>query len=151
VQAFWLLRLITMVKKKPSRSTPAKGAAKKTAVRPKLTRSPDDLVALFDATMNSFPDVEVRKVFGYPCGFVNGNMAVGLHADAFFVRLAPEEQHVLLKKPGGGYLEPMPGRPMRDYVIIPVEVRAKKAALKKWVEKAIRHSRSLPTKKKARS
>jgi TfoX/Sxy family transcriptional regulator of competence genes len=137
-----------MVKKKASRSTPAKGASKKTAARPKLSKSPDELAALFDATMKSFPDVELRKVFGYPCGFVNGNMAVGLHADAFFVRLAPEEQAVLLDKPGGGYLEPMPGRPMRDYVVVPAGIREKKAELKKWVEKAIRHSRSLPPKKK---
>ncbi len=139
-----------MVKKKTPSSGSAKRATKSTAARPKLTKSPDELVALFDATMKGFPDVELRKVFGYPCGFVNGNMTIGLHADAFFVRLALQDQQVLLKKPGGGHLEPMPGRPMRDYVIVPVAVREKKSELKKWVEKAIRHSRSLPPKQKAR-
>jgi TfoX/Sxy family transcriptional regulator of competence genes len=137
-----------MARKKTERPTARKRAAKSAMPRPKLAKSPEHLVSLFASTMENFPDVQLRKVFGYPCGFVNGNMAVGLHADAFFVRLAPEDKEPLLKKPGGGYLEPMPGRPMRDYVIVPPAAREKSAELKKWVEKAILHSQSLPPKKK---
>ena len=137
-----------MVKKRVVGKKAAKGAVRKTAVRPKMAKSPDELVVMFEAAMKGFPDVELRKVFGYPCGFVNGYMTVGLHAEDFFVRLPPDEQQVLLQAPGGGYLEPMPGRPMRDYVVIPVGVREKKARLNRWIGKAIQHSRSLPPKEK---
>jgi TfoX/Sxy family transcriptional regulator of competence genes len=113
-----------------------------------MARSPDELVALFSTTMQAFPDVELRKVFGYPCGFVNGNMAVGLHADVFFVRLPASDQQTLLEKPGGGYLEPMPGRPMRDYVLVPEGMRSKKSELGRWVKRAVEHCLSLPPKVK---
>jgi TfoX/Sxy family transcriptional regulator of competence genes len=108
------------------------------------------LVARFQATVVHFPELELRKVFGYPCGFVSGNMTVGLHADTFFVRLPASDQETLLNKPGGGYLEPMPGRPMRDYVTVPTQVLQKKLALKKWIEKSVAHARGLPPKKKGR-
>jgi len=135
-----------------SRSANDRGTAatKKPPGKPTMKKSPASLVALFESTMEAFPDVDLRKVFGYPCGFVHGHMTVGLHADAFFVRLSVEDQEILLKKPGGGYLEPMPGRPMRDYVLVPKSIREKKAELKKWISKAILHSRSLPPKKKPR-
>jgi len=125
-------------------------ATKKSPGKPTMKKSPASLVALFESSMEAFPDVDLRKVFGYPCGFVHGHMTVGLHADAFFVRLSVEDQEILLKKPGGGYLEPMPGRPMRDYVLVPKSIREKRAELKKWISKAILHSRSLPPKKKPR-
>lgn len=139
-----------MTKSRSVTSKRVEKEAKKPAIRPKMVKSPDELVALFDAAMRAFPDIEQRKVFGYPCGFVNGYMTVGLYSDEFFVRLPPEEQGVLLKEPGGGFLEPMPGRPMRDYVVVPVSLRKKKAQLKKWIEKAVSYSRSLPPNKKAR-
>jgi hypothetical protein len=137
-----------VVKKRVTGKKVAKGAAKKAATRPKMARSPEELAAVFDAAMKGFPDVELRKVFGYPCGFVNGYMTVGLHAEDFFVRLPPDDQAVLLTAPGGGYLEPMPGRPMRDYVVVPAGARENKTKLKHWIEKAVRHSRSLPPKEK---
>ena len=137
-----------MVKSKTTPKNAAKVPSKKAGGRPELKRSPEALVAFFDATMRAFPQVELRKVFGYPCGFINGHMTVGLHADVFFVRLPQDEQTVLLKKPGGGYLEPMPGKPMRDYVIVPETVRGRKAELGSWIDKAIRYSRSLPPKVK---
>ena len=137
-----------MVKSKSTPKKAAKVSTKKAGGRPKLKRSPEALVAFFDTTMKSFPDVELRKVFGYPCGFVNGHMTVGLHADVFFVRLPEDDQAILLKKPGSGFLEPMPGKPMRDYVIVPESIRDKKAELESWINKAILYSRSLPPKEK---
>jgi TfoX N-terminal domain len=135
-----------MVKKRvPSRDA-AKGAAKRAAPRPKMVKSPETLVALFESAMKDFPDLKPRKVFGYPCGFVNGYMTVGLYAEDLFVRLPSDEQAVLLRATGGRHLEPMPGRPMSDYVVVPVSIREKKAKLKQWIEKAVSYSRSLPPK-----
>ncbi len=88
-----------------------------------------------------------RPMFGYPCGFVNGNMFTGLFADKMFVRL-PEDSRAELMGIGGSTFEPMPGRPMRDYVVIPRTIIAKPAELKLWAGKALRYGESLPAKKK---
>ena len=88
-----------------------------------------------------------RQMFGYPCGFVNGNMFIGLFADSMFVRL-PEDSRDELMSIGGAPFEPMPGRPMRDYVVIPNTILAKPAELKAWAGKALRYGIALPPKKK---
>ena len=86
-------------------------------------------------------------MFGYPAGFVNGNMFTGLFADKMFVRL-PEDSRAELMGIGGTPFEPMPGRPMREYVVIPEKIIAKPAELKAWAGKALRYGASLPAKKK---
>src|SRR3990172_3008848 len=108
-----------MVKSKSAPKKATKVPTKKAGERPKLKRSPETLVAFFDTTMKSFPDVELRKVFGYPCGLINGHMTVALQGAVFSPRPREANQAFLLKNPGGGFLEPMPGKPMRDYVIVP--------------------------------
>ena len=45
-------------------------------------------------------------------------------------------------------LEPMPGRVMREYVVAPQKFAAKKAELKRWLERAVAHAAALPTKAK---
>ncbi len=130
--------------KRPARKAPV---AKSSRV-PRFPPSPKEAVALFDAVMEAVPGIERKILFGYPCGFVNGYMTVGLHADDFFIRLPAEEQAPLLKLKGGGHLEVMPGRPMVEYVVLPAAVRVKKAELKKWVERAAEHARRMPAKSK---
>ena len=43
--------------------------------------APPDLVSLFDRVVPADPAVERRKMFGYPCAFVGGNMVCGLYQD----------------------------------------------------------------------
>ena len=58
-------------------------------------------------------------MFGNISAFVNGNMFFGLFGDDIFLRLSIQDQQELLKNKGASFLEPMKGRPMKDYVIIP--------------------------------
>src|SRR6266849_3044937 len=109
-------------------------------------KSPQKLIDAFEAAMPGAPAVK-RPMFGYPCGFVNGNMFTGLFADKMFVRL-PEDSRAELMGIGGSPFEPMPGRPMRDYVVIPNTIVAKPSELKAWAGKALRYGSSLPAKKK---
>ena len=109
-------------------------------------KSSPKLIDAFEAAMPAAPAVK-RQMFGYPCGFVNGNMFMGLFADAMFVRL-PEESRDELMGLGGKTFEPMPGRPMRDYVVIPDTILAKPAELKAWAGKALSYGLSIPPKKK---
>src|SRR5258708_961342 len=88
-----------------------------------------------------------RAMVGYSGGFVNSDIVTGLFADKMVVGL-PEDAGVGLMGIGGSTFEPMPGRPMRDYVVIPETIIAKPAELKSWVAKALRYGGSLPAKKK---
>ena len=61
-------------------------------------------------------------MFGYPAIFVGGNMCAGLFQDRMFARLPAPDAEAL---PGGVQpFEPMPGRPMKGYALIPDEVLA---------------------------
>ncbi|HLY77934.1 MAG TPA: TfoX/Sxy family protein, partial [Caulobacteraceae bacterium] len=87
-------------------------------------------------------------MFGYPAVFVHGNMCAGLFGDGMFARLAPEDRAAL---PGGGAMfEPMPGRPMKDYALVPDDVLADDEALAKVLAEAVAFTASLPPKEKAK-
>jgi hypothetical protein len=108
----------------------------------KMEKAPPDLVERFGAFMEKrFPDVERRKMFGYPAAFVNGNLATGLFAASWFVRL-PEAEAT-----GMETLTPMADRPMRGYYILPPDTVADDDALTPMVRAAIRFTRELPPKK----
>ncbi len=135
---------------KAQRSTAKKSTTKRPAP-PRFPPSPKELVARFDQVLQGRTGVERKVVFGYACGFVNGYMTFGLHADAFFVRLPAEDQAALLKLKGAGHLEVMTGRPMTDYVVLPTAVVSKPTDLRRWVDLAVDRARSLPPKASGRS
>jgi TfoX/Sxy family transcriptional regulator of competence genes len=112
----------------------------------KFEKPPRELVALFDEVIAA-TGAERRQMFGYPCAFVNGNMCAGLFADALFVRLADAERAALLREPGARVFEPMPGRPMGEYVEVPAK-DMKGAALKRWVNSGLAYAETLPAKTK---
>ena len=110
------------------------------------TKSPQALIDLFEESLPDDPRVERRKMFGYPCIFVAGNMCAGLHQAAMFVRLAPSDAAAL---PGGPKpFEPMPGRPMAGYTLAPDDVLADEAALAALIARAVDYTATLPAKQK---
>lgn len=86
---------------------------------PKWEKSPEALVRLLERVLPEGPNIERRKMFGYPCAFVNGNMFAGLFGKQMFVRLPAEERLSLMAGQEAKPLEPMPGRPMKDYIVVP--------------------------------
>src|SRR3989442_2029665 len=86
------------------------------AAMPKWRRAPDALIQQFGRAVEGLPGVESRKMFGYPAVFVNGNMFAGLFHDSMILRLNAEDRDTF---PGAAPFEPMPGRPMREYVVAP--------------------------------
>ncbi len=114
---------------------------------PSFQKSPPELVQRFDDVAVRFPEVERRKMFGYPCLFIGGNLVTGLHEAVWMVRLPEAELTTLLDRPGARPFEPMPGRPMRGYAVLPAEVVADDAELEMWVRRAIAHGRTLPPKR----
>jgi len=108
-------------------------------------KAPRDLVERFTEVMTTRPAGAVRKMFGYPAAFVNGNMATGLHGERWFVRLSATDTAELVGL-GGGPFEPMPGRPMRGYTVLPPSIAEDPGAAGAWVDRALDHVGGLPPK-----
>ncbi len=87
-------------------------------------------------------------MFGYPCAFVNGNMFTGLHQEALIVRLDEDGRNRLIDEAGAWQFEPMPGRPMREYVALPEPVLKDREKLVEIIRSAKRFAASLPPKVK---
>jgi len=110
-------------------------------------KSPQELIDLFQSVMPGPPAAQ-RKMFGYPAGFVNGNMFMGLFQDDMILRLPESGRQALLKVDGAKIFEPMPGRPMREYVAVPPRVIANQKELTSWVSRAFEYGASLKPKSK---
>lgn len=107
------------------------------------------LSARFTSVMAEYPEAPVRKTFGSPCACVNGNMAVGLHASGWFVRLDPGGTQELAAA-GGEPFSPMSGRPMTGYTLLPQNILADDERLRTWIERSLAFVASLPAKEAGR-
>lgn len=108
------------------------------------TKSPVWLVEAFDAALPDDVDVERRQMFGYPAAFVGGNMATGLFKEQLIVRLPEERRATLLAEPGSLTFEPMPGRAMKEYVVVSPALVSDARELKRWIAEAAAYAASLP-------
>jgi TfoX/Sxy family transcriptional regulator of competence genes len=114
----------------------------------KWESSPEPLVQLFDRVLPGAPNIERRKMFGYPYAFVNGNRFAGLFANQMFIRLPAEERLSMMVDQGAKLFEPMPGRPMKDYIVVPPALLIHEPALKALVARAMAIGASLAPKVK---
>ena len=136
------------VKGKTVSKNPSEGKATKSSA-PKWQKSPQPLVDLFSRLQDGLPpEAEKRKMFGYPSSFVNGQMFAGLHQANMVLRLDEEQRAEFLLQPGAKIFEPMPGRVMREYVVVPESLKAQEEALFKWTVKSFTYARSLEPKAK---
>ena len=110
-------------------------------------RSAADLTARFEATIDRVEGLEGRKMFGEMAGFVGGNLVTGLHAGRWFVRLPEGPRAEALALDGSTVFAPMPGRPMKEYVVLPASVLDDETALSSWLERAVAYGESLPPKR----
>lgn len=113
---------------------------------PSFSKSPPELTERFGAVMDRYPDAVRRKMFGYPAAFVGGNMATGLFADQWVVRL-PDDQAEAARAAGAGSFEPVPGKSMKAFVVIPAADLEDDDAVRAWVERGLAHAGSMPAKK----
>ncbi len=113
----------------------------------KIPHPDKESVNLFRSLVPKDDRVTVRPMFGNISAFVNGNMFFGVFGDDLFVRLSSEDQWELLKNKGSSMLEPMKGKPMKDYVVLPKTWRVKPETLRSWISKSLEWSSKLPPKK----
>ncbi len=117
---------------------------------PKMTweKSSPELVQLFEEISPAGPQVEHKKMFAWPCLFLNGNLFAGLHKENIIYRLPEPEQKSFLKMDGAGLFSPMPGRPMKGFVILSDPLHQNRAELEKWMSRAIEYAATLQPKQK---
>jgi TfoX/Sxy family transcriptional regulator of competence genes len=101
--------------------------------------------AAFQKLVPPDPNVTTRPMFGNLAGFVNGNMFCGLFGEDLFVRVSDDDQ-ARVRKQGGRPFEPMPGRAMTGYVMVPVGWQKKPDATSAWIVTALVWTGTLPAK-----
>jgi TfoX/Sxy family transcriptional regulator of competence genes len=113
----------------------------------KWQKSPPELERTFADAFPDDPRAERKKMFGYPAGFVNGNMFGGLCQADIVLRLGDADREQLAREHGAEPFEPM-GRPMKGYVIVPKRIAGDAGQLRSWVERAFTYAALLPPKEK---
>jgi TfoX/Sxy family transcriptional regulator of competence genes len=115
----------------------------------KWRKSSPKLIETFEGVAPGPPAVH-REMFGYPAAFVNGNMFMGLFQEEMFLRLPQELRTKLAKTEGWKRFEPMPGRPMGEYMVVPESLLSREDNLRAWVAKALLYGESLKPKAKSK-
>ncbi len=113
-------------------------------------KAPDELISFLAERLRDVP-CQSRTMFGYPVYFIGGNMFIGAHQDGIFLRLAAEdreESHARYREIRP--FEPVPGRIMREYVILPRSLYTDSGIFTDLLTKSIRYVSSLPPKEERR-
>lgn len=114
---------------------------------PKFKPAPEVLKKQFAQILSKYPEAQARTMFSYPAGFVNGQMFMSIFGDSVMLRLSDEDRANFLKLPNSKLFEPMPGRPMKEYVEVPKTMLADPKEMNKWVVKSLGYAQALPPKK----
>ncbi|HYH27384.1 MAG TPA: TfoX/Sxy family protein [Actinomycetota bacterium] len=112
---------------------------------PKMPKTAQASKEMFAELVPEHPRVATRAMFGGIAAFANGNMFSGFHGDDLFLRL-PEDAREELSAAGGSPFEPMPGRPMGEYVVVPRAWRDEPARLEEWFQRSMDWALTLPPK-----
>jgi len=115
----------------------------------KWRKAPEELVEKFSDVVPRGPRVVRRQMFGYPAAFVGGNLFMGLHQEAMILRLSDSDRTSFLRIAGSSVFEPMPGRPMREYVVVPPSMLDRRATLSDWIGRSLYYAASIKPKSRA--
>jgi TfoX/Sxy family transcriptional regulator of competence genes len=116
----------------------------------KFQRSDKDGEEFLLSVLPPDPRIKVKPMFGNRAAFVNGNMFAGLYGRDMLVRLPEEGRTELLREKGASVFEPVKGRVMKEYIIIPRDWRERPDAAKRWVLKSLEWVGSMPAKSRSK-
>jgi TfoX/Sxy family transcriptional regulator of competence genes len=110
-------------------------------------KAPQELVDFIMEKMKG-KNCDYKKMFGYPAFFFNGNMFVGVHGNKLFLRLSDADAAELIRDcEGVSAFEPMPGRAMKGYVVLPKSLYSNDKLFAEWLNKSMKYAATLPPKK----
>jgi len=113
----------------------------------KMPKPSERAKELFSGLVPGGPAVTMRPMFGNLAAFVNGNMFAGLFGEDLFLRL-PDAEAATIKRQGGRPFEPVTGRAMTGYVMVPATWQRKPESVQAWVTRALTLTRVMPAKAK---
>lgn len=113
----------------------------------KWEKMSEDTAEKLEALVQPFA-CQKKPMFGYDVYWVNGNMFTGVFQSSIFFRLSSQDQEEFL----GMYkdarqFEPMKGRSMKEYVVVPESVLEDKNTVGEWMRRSFEYTKSLPEKK----
>ncbi len=101
----------------------------------------------FHAALPKDPRVETMKMFGGVAAKVNGHVFAGLFGRSTMVWLPEGERAAALALEGAAPFDPMgDGRARSDKVMLPEEMMADPAELRRWIARAFKGAAALPAK-----
>ena len=112
----------------------------------KWKKTSPGILAAFEAAGPRDPRIARRPMFGYPSLQLGGNMFASTFEDDVVVRLSEEERRAALAREGAKPFEPMPGRPMKEYVVVPKTAVASRTALARWIARGLDYADTLAPK-----
>ncbi len=105
-----------------------------------------ELSRILDEASRPFAVIERRKMFGCPAFYINGNMFAGVYGQQLFLRLPAEDREALQRDLAARPFEPIPGRPMKEYLAMPEGVWSDTAAMDEWMRRSVEFVSGLPPK-----
>jgi TfoX/Sxy family transcriptional regulator of competence genes len=117
----------------------------------KWRKAPDELIDFLAETTRDI-DCQLKKMFGYPAYFINTNMFMGAFQESLIIRLSEDDKDKVLKQyKGVTAFEPMAGRAMKEYVVIPESLYRDKGVFAKILNMSVKYVSSLPPKAKKKT
>ncbi len=78
---------------------------------------------LITQLLSEFP-IQESQMFGVACVKLGSKAAFGIWGDAVVFKLSPEAAEKTLAIPGTTQFDPMGGRPMKQWIVVPFEQRS---------------------------
>ena len=88
-----------------------------------------------------------KRMFGHESYFVGDHMFAGVYGDRIFIRLSKKDVAEFLEIEGAKNFEPVAGRPMREYVVVPEAILEDPGAIDGWLKRSYGYVAGLPPKK----
>lgn len=109
-----------------------------------------ELSDFLEAALMGFDCVK-RKMFGCPAYFVNDNMFSGVHGDSLFIRLSEQDRKEILESFDEVMVfEPVEGRQMKEYVVLPESLYTRGELLDEWLKRSYGFALVLALKEKSK-
>ncbi|MFM2129552.1 MAG: hypothetical protein RL477_1098 [Pseudomonadota bacterium] len=103
-------------------------------------------LAFFRDLVPAEPGVTIKPMFGHQAAFADGTMFLGIFGDRVLVRLAVADRVLLMAEEGAAPFDPMGGRPMKEYVLLPADWIDQPSLAEPWVRRGLAYARTLPKK-----
>jgi TfoX/Sxy family transcriptional regulator of competence genes len=116
----------------------------------KIPQADSAATKVFEELTPAAEGISTKKMFGQPAAFANGNLFFGVFGGKLFVRLSEPDRADAKKNSGFVPFEPMPGRAMKEYWVLPPSILKDRAEARRWLRRSLTYAVSLPP-KQARS